>query len=263
MMNFSFDLISDLHVESWGQFDWTDQATSPYCVVAGDVSRDHELVLETLVHLSHNYAGVFYIDGNDEHRWRLDNIVDSQRELFDRIEMIPNVVAMPDNVVITNGVALLATNSWWTFDFDRSVDPEQTQLWYQDYTQARPETSNAIHNLAHYDAAYLKNSVHKLQTHQEVKKIVLVTHTVPDPRLIAHDLDLEGSYRFNCMGNSLLDSIFEEDTENKISAWCFGHYHKSVDQAINGVRYVCNPRGRGDTPWKQSAFYPKKIEIVF
>jgi hypothetical protein len=47
-MNFSFDLISDLHVESWPSFNWSDQVTSPYCVVAGDVARDRDVLVETL-----------------------------------------------------------------------------------------------------------------------------------------------------------------------------------------------------------------------
>jgi hypothetical protein len=69
-MKFAFDLISDLHVETWDSFDWTGQATSPYCVVAGDVARDRQLLLaDVLKHLGECYpGGVFYIDGNDEHR---------------------------------------------------------------------------------------------------------------------------------------------------------------------------------------------------
>jgi hypothetical protein len=51
-MTFAFDLISDLHVETWDSFNWTGQPTSPYCVVAGDVSRDHVQVAQTLEHLN-------------------------------------------------------------------------------------------------------------------------------------------------------------------------------------------------------------------
>ena len=66
-MHFAFDLISDLHVETWDSLDWTGQPTSPYCVVAGDVGRDRTQVMETLTHLGNCYAGVFYIDGNLKH----------------------------------------------------------------------------------------------------------------------------------------------------------------------------------------------------
>jgi hypothetical protein len=132
-MSFSFDLISDLHVESWPVFDWSDQATSPYCVVAGDVARDPVLVAETLQNLGECYAGVFYIDGNEEHRYRLNDLDGSYSELEAAVDAIPNVVYMQNNVVIHHGVALLAANSWWTYEFDPGTDPEQSLDWYRDY----------------------------------------------------------------------------------------------------------------------------------
>lgn len=111
------------------------------------------------------------------------------------------------------------------------------------------------------DAAYLKNSVQKLQMHQDVKSIVIVSHTVPDQRLVNHDIDLEGHFRLNTTGNPHLKLCLEHDTENKVKTWCFGHYHRSVDRSLNGIRYVNNCRGRGNTPWSQSAFFPKRITV--
>ena len=89
----------------------------------------------------------------------------------------------------------------------------------------------------------------------------MVSHTVPNPRIIQHDLELMDTYRFNSMGNSHLALALENDTEHKIKTWCFGHYHRPVDTIINGVRYVSNPRGRGDTNYSQIAYYPKRISI--
>jgi hypothetical protein len=103
--------------------------------------------------------------------------------------------------------------------------------------------------------------VRKLQTHQEVKSIIMVTHTVPAPGLIDHDPDLINHWRFNGMGNSYVTRALDEDTEHKIRTWCFGHYHKPIDQRHDGVNWVCNPRGRGNTPWCQQVYYPKRIEI--
>lgn len=264
MMNFSFDLISDLHIETWPNFDWTDQATSPYCVVAGDIARDHAIVASTLAHLGRVYrGGVFYIDGNDEHRNSLDMIGQSYRELISCIKDIPNVVYMQDNVVIINGVALLATNGWWSYDFDPTIDYSLSQQWFQQKENLSESSIHRFAGMACSDAAYMANSVRKLQTHRDVKSIVCVTHTVPQSTLISHDIDLAGSWRFNTLGNSHMSLALEEDTEQKIKVWCFGHYHKSIDQDLNGVRYVNNCRGRGDTPWKQSAFNPKRITVDY
>jgi UDP-2,3-diacylglucosamine pyrophosphatase LpxH len=260
-MTFAFDLISDLHVETWDSFDWTGQPTSPYCVVAGDVSRDHELVARTLDHLNQCYAGVFYIDGNDEHRYQLEDLGGSYRNLKNQLTNLDGVVYLQDNVVIINGVAILATNGWWSYDFDPLIDHDETQAWYQDYTQSSQSACDAITSVAYHDAAYMKNSVKKLQKHQEVRSIVMVSHTLPAPWLCNHDLDLANTARFNCMGNSHLQMALDEDTENKIRVWAFGHYHRSVDREFSGIRYVSNPRGRGDTPWSQPAYYAKRIEV--
>jgi hypothetical protein len=263
IMPFSFDLISDLHIESWSKFDWTDQATSPYCVVAGDVAKDPVLVAKTLKHLGECYAGVFYIDGNEEHRYSLDNLESSYQDLQEAVGHIPNVVYMQNNLVITNGVALLAVNGWWTYDFDAGTDIEQSIEWYRDYVGITREQSLDMRERAIDDAAYLIKSVRRLQTHPDVKRIVIITHTLPRPEFVAHDPDIAGSWRYNSMGNTFMSMVLESDTEHKIQNWVFGHYHKSCDQAMHGIQYNSNPRGRGDTPWCQPAYNPKKIKVEF
>jgi predicted phosphohydrolase len=263
-MQFAFDLISDLHVETWDSFDWTGQATSPYCVVAGDVCRDRAVLTRTLTHLGQCYpGGVFYVDGNDEHRDYLEDLGASYKALDQLIKPIPNVVYLQDNVVIVNGVAILGTNGWWTYDLDPAMDFEQTMAWYGDKTHASMNSVTAINGVAYHDAAYLINSVQKLQTHKEVRSIVVVSHTVPAAWLVAHDLQLADTWRFNTTGNPHMQRAMDEDTENKISVWCFGHYHGQVDQDLAGIRWVNNCRGRGDTDWRQVAYYPKRIEIEY
>jgi hypothetical protein len=164
-------------------------------------------------------------------------------------------------VVIVNGVAILATNGWWTYDFATEFSIEESQEWFQDYAQISNSSANAITGVAHHDAAYIINSVSKLQRQRDVSSIVIVSHTVPAPWIIKHDIDLADNVRFNTMGNLHLQQALDEDTENKVKAWCFGHYHKSVDRDFGGVRYVSNPRGRGDTTWQQNPYFPKRIEF--
>ena len=261
-MTFAFDLISDLHVETWDTFDWTGQATSPYCVVAGDVARDRQRLLDALTHLGQCYpGGVFYVDGNEEHKNYLDDLGASYQALAQDIDAIPNVVYMQDNVVIVNGVALLGTNAWWTYDFDPKINVDASIQYIQDHFGIDSSAATNIMGVAYNDAAYMINSVRKLQTHKEVGAIVIVSHTVPAPWIISHDPDLVGDWRYNGMGNSHITRAIDEDTEDKIKMWCFGHYHRPVNQQLGGIEYISNPRGRGDTPWCQPAYYPKRIEI--
>jgi uncharacterized protein Veg len=263
MMTFTFDLISDLHVDTWPVLDWSVLPTSTICIVAGDISADRTRVVETLKALGKVYQAVFYIDGNDEHQAHLNSLGYSYADLVNRINKIPNVVYLQDNVIVMDGVAILGTNGWWGFDFDLGVDPTGSAQWYQEKFSLSNEAVKSISRMSTNDAMYMVNSVKRLQTHQDVKKIVMITHTVPDPTLIAHDIDLEGKLKFNTMGNRYMRQALDVDTERKIHTWCFGHYHGSVDQYRDGVRYVNHCRGRGDTTWGTHVYYPKRITIDY
>jgi hypothetical protein len=258
----NFDIISDIHRETWEHFDWDGQPTSQYCIVAGDVARDRTLVIDTLTQLSKVYTGVFYVDGNDEHKDYAEDLTTSYNELAELIAPLGNVVYLHDNVVVMNGIAILATNGWWSYDFDPNLDLEQSVAWVQHKDKTSQTAAISINATAYRDAGYMSNSVAKLQTYQDVKSIIMVTHTVPRIEIIQNDLQLIDSWRFNSMGNSLMRDALKEDYENKIKLWCFGHYHRPIDTIIDNVRYVSNPRGRGDTEFSQIAYYPKRVTIT-
>jgi predicted phosphodiesterase len=262
-MQFAFDLISDLHIETWGTFDWTAQATSPICIVAGDVCQNQTLLLKTLKHLGTCYQAVFYIDGNDEHRNHMEHVDNSYQYLSQQIERIPNVVYLQDNVVVIDGIAIVGTSGWWAFDFDLTLDVAESIEWYATRQNFSPQVIKTISQMAIGDALYMGASIKRLQTHPDVKKIIMVTHTVPDPALVAHDIDLAGTPRMNTVGNKYMMQALAADTEKKIHTWCFGHYHGSVDQVRSGVRFVNNCRGRGDTKYSQHVYYPKRIVINY
>jgi hypothetical protein len=260
-MNFTFDLISDLHVESWNELNWTDQATSPYCIVAGDVASDPVRVAKALQHLGQCYAGVFYIDGNEEHRHNLHDLNASYQDLHKHINSLNNVVYMQNNLIIINGVAILSTNGWWTFDFDPNTNSNFGINGYCDYVGISRDQAMEIRNRALHDTAYLVQGVRKLQTHKDVKRIVVVTHTLPCRDFVVHDPDIVDNWRYNSMGNNYMETVLAEDSEGKIQNWAFGHYHRPVDQILNNIHYVSNPRGRGNTPWSQAVYYPKRISV--
>lgn len=263
-MKLAFDLISDLHVETWPEpFDWTGMATSMICVVAGDVSRDREKVVETLKHLGTCYRAVFYIDGNDEHRHSLGDLGESYKTLAEELEKIPNVVYLQDNVVIVDGVAFIGTNGWWGYDLDPYIDYDKTREWFIERYKVDKQVADSIEAMSLQDFAYLAKSIEKLQTHNDVKSIVVVTHTAPLLQLVDHDPEISGTPRLNCVGNSNMLRVLTGDTELKVATWCFGHYHGDVDRVFEDIRFVNNCKGRGDTPWSKSVYYPKRIEVNF
>ena len=95
-----------------------------------------------------------------------------------------------------------------------------------------------------------------------INDIVVVTHTAPLRRFryVPSNMDARHLGR---SGNSLMQTVLMANTNKKIKAWCFGHYHNPVDMDVAGIRYVSNPRGRGDTPHHQTVYYPKRITVKY
>lgn len=262
-MYFSFDLISDLHLESRTEFDWTGQPTSQCCIIAGDISKNNEDIVSCLSHLSDCYRKVIFIDGNSEHRKNYSNLGNSYQRLFEEIQDIPDVIFLQDNMVIINGVAIVGTNGWWTYDFDPTLDFEESVYYAVNRYGITLADAMILRGMAINDAEYLSKTIERCQTMPDIKKIVVVTHTVPHEQIVTPDQELVNDFQTNLLGNSQIKQILNNDTERKIDTWCFGHYHKDVDLMINDVRYVNNCFGKKDSPWAKSVYFPKKIEITF
>ena len=105
-----------------------------------------------------------------------------------------------------------------------------------------------------------KETLHLHHRRNNGNKIVIITNTVPLPQLI-HDSDTRDSVRFNLLGNSLINQCILNDERNLIDTWCFGHYQNPVDEIINGIRFVSNPRHNIEDAWDKLPYNPKKIII--
>jgi len=256
-MAIEFDLISDLHLVD-NDFDWSGQATSGFCLVLGDIALDRKILVETMKKIADNYVMVMYIDGNLELKNNLTNLDHGYQTLVQDLKKIKNLNFMYDNMIVLNDVAFVGCNGWWTFDFHDQFSGHDAEQWYCRVV-GHPCDTTQISLSAINDLSYLHNSIKKLQQHNEIRHIVIGTHTVPRLDLIQHNLDFVNNIKLNVMGNQLLDHVRIIDRKNKIHTWCFGHYHGTVDRIIDNVRYVNNCRGR-----KQGDFlpyYPKRIVI--
>jgi len=257
-MQITFDLISDLNIIY--DLNWEGQPTSLYCVVAGNISRDRNVLLETLKHLGKQYKTVFYIDGSLDHRDHLSDMNESYKELKKQISRMGNVVFLQDNVAIYSGVAFVACNGWWTYDFNPLINDEQAEKLLKEDWQCNTNELANIYALAYSDVRYLSASIERLQTIEEVEKIIIVTNTVPLPQLI-HDTASKESVRFNLLGNTLLNQCILADSKELIDTWCFGHYQNPVDEVFDGIRFVSNPRRNIEDAWDRLPYNPKQIII--
>ena len=266
-MKIHFDLISDLHVDSWNEeFSWEGKATSPYAVVIGDVTRERSNLHPVLKEISKHYLMTMFVDGNDEHRWTLEDLKTSYETLKEDIGKIDNFIFLQDDSLVIDNVAFVGTNGWCSFDFgigDSGQAYTDCKQWTQETYKISMYATQQIEAMAMSDAGFLCRTIKKLQTHPDIRKIVLITHYVPDARLLKHDIHLTDTHMLGITGNSYLTRCLEEDLEKKIDTWCFGHYHSDIEQHLNGIRFLNNCRGRGGTSWSKPVYYPKIIEIEF
>lgn len=228
-MNIGFDLISDLNLSTEDQFNWENKATSLYCLVAGNISSDLNVVSQVLNHLSKIYQGVFYTPGTLEFEG-IENYQTRVSQLMRMTKRIRGVALLHHHVVIIDGVAVLGCTGWY--------GDESNYEFEELHKQSRFE-----------DLMYLKNSIERLQKHLDVKKIVLITNSVPSQQLYFGEATEESKLLPE------LSMVLSVDLESKISHWAYGSYGKIVDTTINNINYICNPYE------KSYPYWAKRIEV--
>lgn len=229
-MKIGFDVISDLNLNPDDKFNWEGKATSLYCIVAGNISSNTKTIINTLLHLSRYYQGVFYTLGSLEYCDSM-NIDDRTDTLLNLCERVPNLAILHHHVVIIDGIAILGCNGW---------------------IQCESDTLSKLDMDVHHieDIKYLKSSVEKLQKHLDVTKIVVVSNSVPEKKLYF------GEVPSNIDDHVPLNIVTFADTQNKISHWVFGTHGKIVDTTLDGINYINNPYS------KVQPYWAKRIEVL-
>jgi len=227
-MEVGFDLISDLNLDPNESFNWEGKATSLYCLVAGNISYDLRTVFQTLSHISKFYQGVFYVPGLLEYKTSLD-FGTRTKEIETLVKRIPKIALLYHHVVIIDGVAILGING---FNADNPDDIDMQLI------RARLD-----------DIAYLDKSVAKLQTHLDVKRILILTACIPKKELYF------GKIPSHVDDHIYPDFCFQSDTEMKITNWAYGGTDTVSETVYQSVNYINNPY------IKKRPYWPKRISV--
>lgn len=228
-MEIAFDILGNLNLDPEESFNWENKATSLYCIITGNVSKDLRTVRQTLAHLSHFYQGIFYIDGPEEFS---DCVSVGRRynEITNLCRILPKIVFLRTQVVIMNGIGIIGANGWFNHTFNDHI-------------------KNA--NLEQYkmqDLAYLLHGIKNIQLHTDVKKVIMVTGTVPNETFYFGEEP-------ESQQDTPLDVVLKADSMKKIKYWSFGSYKKIVDTTINDINYINNPFV------KKQPYWAKRIAI--
>ena len=230
MNTIGFDLISDLNLSPEDSFNWEGKATSLYCIIAGNISEDLRTIKQTLSHLSKFYQGIFYTLGSLEYH-NISDIVKRTNEIRKTCHTVRNLAIMQHHVVVIDGIAVIGANGWYgntTYD---------------------EETASIIEVHRNEDILYLKNTIERLQKHLDVKKIVIVSNSVPGIDLYFGEHPDTIDIQLN------LNIALIADTEKKVSHWLYGTYKKVVDTNINDINYINN------SSFSRNPYWSKRVEI--
>jgi len=253
--------MSDLHDNWWPKdqlLNYKGLGTSLVAVVAGDISNDWDYTYHQLVELSKHYQHVIFTDGNHEHGHQ-PYLAENCLAFQERLANHNNITYLYKTCIVLDDTVFVGCNGWWTYDFCKP-EVSQTDCWERLVNHGfTNEALSEIFVTAKLDAKTLVNQVESFTSDPRINNIVVVTHTAPLQRFAYINPDME-SFHLGRAGNIFMSAVLDADINNKIRAWCFGHVHKEWDEVVDGVRYVCHPRGRAEENIGQ-IYYPKLIEI--
>jgi hypothetical protein len=258
-----FDLASDLHKEFWDpteQIKWDGIGTSFLAVVLGDISFDINETYKTIVEISKHYKFVIFVDGNHEHNNEC-GFQQHNQQLKSDLGKYQNISFLNRSAIVLDGTAFVGANGWWTFDFmEPDISKNEAYEFFLHNNIFSEPFMYEVYSSARDDALVLGEIISKLTVDPAVNEIVMLTHTAPLKRFTDF-VNPQHPVHFSRCGNSYMNNILNFDIGKKIKTWCFGHVHQDFDEVIDGIRYICHPRGRKDDMPHNVYYYPKMIEI--
>lgn len=238
--------------------DWEGLGTSLVAVVAGDISRDPKDSYETLLEISKAYKHVIFVDGNHEHGNR-PGIQDRSQAFSKLFDKYRNITYLHRTSVILDNTAFVGCNGWWTYNFMSDLEDREAfeRLVGEGYD---PEFLMDALASAKADANHLQAVIETVYAQPRIDNIVVITHTAPLRKFVYLEPTDSITAGSRC-GSSLMEDLIPRYAHGKVKAWCFGHVHHDFDETIEGIRFICHPRGRSDDmPWNRF-YYPKQITL--
>ena len=199
-------------------FNFTDQNKSKYLIIAGDISDNLNNSLNYINDLTQYYEKVLVVDGNHEHVYNYPNLYDSSY-LNKRIQELnnENLVYLPSNNFIHNKTAFIGACGWWTYyetTNTNNYDLEYFNEWIPDFDNKKTmKFIDSVKTRAEYDYLHLKKCIENYENDNNIEKIVVVTHCIPELSLCDHE-DIVTDTNYSEHLNKLVNGNYK-----KLSHW--------------------------------------------
>ena len=250
------DIISDLHIDNWslkyrnkfykGKISECpfviNHSDAEYLIIAGDISDNINTSLEYINQISNNYKKILFIDGNHEHTENFPNLIDK----YEINNMIKNdkLIYLSINPLIIEDTVFIGCCGWWDYNNKNEIDNYLNNNYYMSNFKLKfEEKKNLILNIidkSEQDFLYLKENIDKFDNDDNIKNIIIITHTIPSNHF-------GSTYSYECIQNNFstqYNSKFQNlHLSHKIKYWISGHNHGVHDKIIDNIHYISNPRG--------------------
>lgn len=281
--------LSDLHTDHVANLEWVQDRIDSclnkrdLLIVAGDISHNHDVLVETLT-LLRKRCQVFFIFGNHE-AWLTREERDHEKNSFDKIGEINRICEELDvhtGMLYIEGklpVWIVPIQSWYdgslTFDQDLCHDFNkwpwvdfQRCNWTPDFPPAprdHPHSkipSGLVEHLHERNKPLLEH----LSSHRKhADSVMTVSHFLPNSRTLPDWRDINDdefdvsnwldhgaagvSAKFaKVAGSKLIDeqirSVVDELGPSARLLHIFGHSHRPKDFEWDNIRYIHNPLGK-------------------
>lgn len=251
------DLASDLHINHYTPFRWENVTPSEAdtLLIAGDISENLEENCKFLLEAKKHYKNVCVTDGNHSH-YNLNRYANERTSVSENEKYLTDKAAqddwtyLPATDLIIDNTVIIGANGWYSWN---TCDARYSRVDYRDTWKQYMSDSRLIKfdldepdGLAERDSKILTEKVLKYDKDENIKNIVIISHTIP---ILACLTIKEEKSSSDVIWNKLGGSFYNHHNENinelssKIKMWGFGHTHFSWDLIKGTTRFVCNPRG--------------------
>lgn len=241
-----FHLLSDLHLEYRPyKLAAVPGSDKDYLLLAGDIGNPYSREYADLLgDASRSFGHVVVVKGNHECHHGPPRVIDERiRALCEKHDNVTYLQQETSDVGNDEDVRVVGATLW------SRIEPSQereARTRIGDFHRI-PNWSVAFHNNAHArDVGFVREEIARAVADR--KRLVVVTHHAPSTKDTSRP-EHQGSPISSAFGTDLTD-LFERPP---VSAWAFGHTHRTCDFTTNGTRIVANQRGY---PGEETGFDP-------
>lgn len=238
--------ISDIHLEFLSKIPKINPI-GDVLILAGDIGYPFASIYKDfLIDINNKFKKVFLITGNHEFYFKEKN--KTMEEIDEKIKLIildynlKNISYLDDSYEDYEGYRFCGSTLW-----SKIIDPKYLN---NDMTMIKDMSIDFRNELFNNSHEFIENVVKDSNL-----PIIMITHHLPSYDLINPVYKTEEYINYSQCYASNCNQLFKDP----IKMWIFGHTHKECNKEINGIKFLCNPKGYPDE--NKTTDFNKVIEI--